>query len=164
VGIVAAIAVPALLDQRAKAVAARTTVSVPEQLLGMPRLTDPVSAQGERGMEGLPGPGDHVAGVYGTGAVRVLVGVGQYHLTQKDQREFLARARSEATGRDLHLTDVEAGALGGTMRCGAAAVAVQLTLCVFVDAGSYGIVVVSGPADDPTGTARAAREAFVHRA
>ncbi|MDP9182512.1 MAG: hypothetical protein M3P04_07025, partial [Actinomycetota bacterium] len=106
IGILAAIAIPVFLDQRAKAEAAHTTVSVPGQVLGMPHLTDRISAEGERGMEGLPGPGDHVAGVYGTGSVRVLVGVGQYHLTQRDQREFLDSARSEATGRDLTLTKV----------------------------------------------------------
>ena len=163
VGILAAIAVPAFLDQRAKAEEARTTVEVPEQVLGMPHLTDPVSAQGERGMESLPGPGDHLAGVFGTGSIRVLVGAAHYHLTAKDQREFLDAARSEATDRSMTLTKVAAGKLGGTMSCGAAVVSVQMTLCVFVDGGSYGIVLVTGPVDDPTGTARAAREAFVHR-
>lgn len=113
-------------------------------------------------MQALPGPGDHVAGAYGAAGTRVIVGVARYHLSQRDQADYIRDAEKEATGQAVQLHAVAAGRLGGSMRCGASTVA-AMTICVFADGGSYGVVVVTGPGSDPSGTARAAREAFVHR-
>lgn len=159
-GVLAAIAVPVFLDQRD--LARSTTVSAPEQVLGLPHLTDATSAAAESRMQLLPGPGDHVGGVYGTGGVRLVVGAARYHLSRSDQEEYLTSAGREASLQGATLSDVEAGRLGGSMRCGASA-RLPMTICVFADGGSYGVVVVTGPADDPTGMARSAREAFVRR-
>lgn len=159
-GVLAAIAIPVFLNQRD--LARSTVVTAPEQVLGMPRLTDPLSAAAESRMQGLPGPGDHVAGVYGTGDVRVVVGAARYHLTPGDQDSYLDAAVAEATSQGVTLADVEEGRLGGTLRCGTSSGA-AMTICVFVDGGSYGVVVVTGAVEDPSGTARAAREAFVRR-
>lgn len=160
VGVLAAIAIPVFLQQRD--LSRRTTLSVPDQVMGIPRSTDAVGAASEARMQALPGPGDHVAGAYGTGTTRVLVGVARYHMGPEAQAAYLRDAEKEATSQAVQLHGVAAGRLGGSMRCGASTVA-PLTLCVFVDGGSYGVVVVTGAGTDPTGTARAAREAFVHR-
>ena len=159
-GVLAAVAIPVFLHERD--LARKTVVAAPEQVLGMPRLNDAISAAAMARMEGLPGPGDHVAGVYGTGDVRIVVGAARYHLSSDDQDGYLDAAASEATSQGVSLEDVEPGRLGGTMRCGTASQA-PMTICVFSDGGSYGVVVVTGPADDPGGTARGAREAFVRR-
>ena len=158
-GVLAAVAIPVFLSQRD--LSRRTTVSVPDQVAGLPLATDAVGVAATARMSALPGPGDHVAGAYGSAGTRVLVGVARYHLSGKDQDEYLSHAGTEATTQGVRLAAVAPGALGGRMRCGAA-VAAPMTVCVFVDGGSYGIVVVTGTTDG-TGTARAAREAFVHR-
>jgi hypothetical protein len=160
VGVLAAVAIPVFLEQRD--LSRRTTVSVPDQVAGLPRATDAVGLAAEARMQALPGPGDHVAGAYGTGSSRVILGVAKYHLSAGEQAAYLRDAAKESTNEALHLHVVAAGRLGGGMRCGSSAFA-PLTLCVFADGGSYGVVVVTGPATDAVGTARAAREAFVHR-
>lgn len=157
-GVLAAVAIPVFLHERD--LARRTAVAAPDEVMGMPRLDDAASAAAQSRMQQLPGPGDHVAGVYGTGDVRVVVGAARYHLSSDDQDGYLTSSSSEATEQGVALVDVEPGRLGGTLRCGTKA---PMTICVFADGGSYGVVVVTGPAQDPYGTARGAREAFVRR-
>jgi hypothetical protein len=161
VGILAAIAIPVFLNQRN--LARHTTVSVPAQVAGLPRATDAVGLAAESRLGALPGPGDHVAGAYGSTGTRVAVGAAAYHLSFKDQDEYLSSAVAEARTQDVQLAKVAPGTLGGHLSCGSSRVGTT-TICVFADGGSYGIVVVTGSVDDPVGTARAAREAFVHRA
>jgi len=159
VGILAAVAIPVFLGQRD--LSKHTTVAAPELLLGMPRLTDPNSVASEQKVMTLPGPGDRVVGIYGIGQSRILVLATRYHMSSHDKRDFLAAATSEGTQQGVTLRAVDAGKLGGSLKCGDST-QVPLTFCVFVDGGSYGIVAVMG-SDDPNSTARSAREAFVHR-
>jgi len=160
VGILAAIAIPVFLNQRD--LARRTTVSVPADVAGLPRATDPAGLAAEERLGALPGPGDHVSGAYGSAAGRVVVGAAAYHLSSKDQDDYLGSAVEEARSQDVRLATVAPGRLGGHLSCGSSPTGIT-TICVFADRGSYGIVVVTGAVADPVGTARAAREAFVHR-
>lgn len=159
IAFLAAIAIPVFLNQRD--LAERTAVAAPETLLGMPRLTDPVSTAAAKQVLMESGPGSHVSGVYGIGESRIIVGASKHAMSASDEEQFLAGAVSEAQTQGVTLQDVEPGALGGTMRCGEST-QLPMTLCFFVDAGSYGIVGVVG-SDDATSTATSAREAFVHR-
>jgi hypothetical protein len=159
-GVLTAVAIPVFLQQRD--LSRRTTVSVPAEVAGLPRSTDAAGQTAEARLQALPGPGDHVAGAFGAAGTRVVVGAARYHLSSKEQRDYLSSSVAEATAQGVHLASVAPGRLGGSMRCGTSSVA-PMTICVFADGGSYGVVVVTGPTADPTGTARAAREAFVHR-
>ncbi len=160
VGMLAAVVIPQFLDGRD--LSRITAVSAPDSVLGMPRLTDAVSAAAQERLLGLPGPGDHVAGVYGVEQVRLLVGAARYRLGPAERRDFLEGASAEVGKNGMALHEVDAGALGGTFRCGTQTDGL-MTLCVFVDGGSYGLVVLTGGSDDDVGTARSAREAFVRR-
>lgn len=165
IGVLAAIAIPVFLDQRAKDVSNRTSVSLPESIGGMARLTDATSLQVERQLRSLPLAGDHLAGMYGDGTTRVAVGVTKRYMSPAEQRGFLAGAErgardSDGTGATFARTN--AGSLGGQMRCGTLAVGV--TTCFFADFGVYGTVLVFGAPGDPTDLARTARLAVEHRA
>jgi hypothetical protein len=162
IGILAAVAIPVFLDHRAKDEAARTTVSLPESIGGMARLTDANSAQLEEHLSSAALPGDHLAGVYGNGTMRVAVGVTKKYMSFAEQRGFLAGAQREAQGDGVTFADTDAGSLGGTMRCGS--YTARVTTCLFVDAGAYGTVLVIDAAQDPIALARTARAAVEHRA
>jgi hypothetical protein len=141
----------------------RTTVTVPDSVLGLPRLTDSTSASLEQRVQDLPGPGDHVGGLYGDGSVMLVVGAARYPMGRSDRKDFLKAAAEEAKRQGVTLSKARPGSLGGTFECGHHAT-LPMTLCVFVDKGSYGIIAVAGPGSNATLTARGAREAFVHRA
>lgn len=160
VGVLAAIAVPVYLERQD--LSRTTTVTAPEEVLGMPSLTDEASETARGELLAIPGPGDHVSGVYGADGVSVMVGAAHYRMRPNDQADFLRSSVREGETEGVTFRDIDAGALGGTMRCGESADP-AMTLCVFVDGGSYGVVVVTGPSEDPTGLARSAREAFVRR-
>jgi hypothetical protein len=169
-GIGAAVAVVALvlvgsalqvfLKQRS--VYQHTTVTLPPTVLGMPHLTDAAATKAESMAQAFPGPGDGVVGVYGSGDVRVVVVAAKYHMDGSNQDDFLKEAGGAAEEQGFSLTGSRAGKLGGTFRCGNHP-QLPMTLCVFTDPGSYGVVMVSGGVD-PAGTARDVREAVVHRA
>jgi hypothetical protein len=153
-------AVQVFMKQRG--IAKRTTVAVPQQVLGMPKLSGTVADAAESRLHSFPGPGDAVTGVYGDGQVTVIVLAAKYPMSGRDQRDFLSASKDEARDQGMPLHDVRPGALGGTLRCGTHAT-LPMVLCAFSDAGSYGVVAVAGPAADAEVTARGAREAFVHR-
>jgi hypothetical protein len=142
-------------------IADHTRVTLPPTLLGMPHLTDAAATKAESMAQAFPGPGEGVVGVYGSGAVRVVVVAAKYPMDGSHQDEFLDEAGGAAKAQGFSLTSARPGHLGGTFRCGDHPQA-PMTLCVFTDRGSYGVVMVVG-APDPTGTARSVREEVVHR-
>jgi hypothetical protein len=152
-------AVQVFLKQRG--VAEHTTVSLPATVLGMPHLGDAAATRAESMAQAFPGPGDGVVGVYGAGDQRVVVVAAKYPMGGSRQKDFLKEANGAAQAQGFTLSKARAGHLGGTFRCGNHP-QVPMTLCVFTDPGSYGVVMVSGGVD-PTGTARSVREAVVHR-
>jgi hypothetical protein len=162
-GILAAIAIPVFLNERSKAEASHTTISVPAQVLGMPQLTDRVTAAQIERLRTMPGAGLQFAGAYGDGRITVVVGAAKSALGFDGQRGYFAGASRSASQQGITLSKIKPGKLGGEMRCGAHRT-LPMTICAFADGGSYGVVVVTGPATDPESTARSAREAFVHRA
>lgn len=156
---IAAVVLPTFLDQGERGLVARTTVSIPEAVDGTPRMHGGMATQIERDLAGLPGPGQHLAGVYGTGALpSFAVTVAKAHMSASGRSAFMAGAQRNG---GVALVKVDPGALGGEMRCGPATEG--STVCVFVDPAAYGAIAVFG-GTDPAGTARAIRAAVEHRA
>jgi hypothetical protein len=145
IGILAAIAIPVFLNQQAKAVAARTTVSLPDTVGGDPKL--PESAQaGVRSLAArIPAEGHAQAAVYGRGStVTVVVIVGSHALNSTDQSGYLSAVKaSEARSAGVVQARVAAGPLGGTLQCGTSPDG-RRTDCAFVDAGAFGVIDVLG--------------------
>jgi type II secretory pathway pseudopilin PulG len=168
VGILAAVAIPVILNQRAKSEAARITVAAPAKVAGWSRLTDAASLELEQQLISTPGPGTHVAGVYGTGGLkRAFFTASHAQLSFADRRGFLAGAENGAARTpeftQVAFFDSDPGPLGGSMRC-ATLTANRVTVCLFADAGAYGTVTVFGPVDQGPISARTMREAVEHRA
>lgn len=72
-GVLASIVIPVFLNHSGRSLAARTTVSVPAQIAGMAPLADAGSSGYVETLQGMPGPGRHVAGGFGNGGVFVVV-------------------------------------------------------------------------------------------
>lgn len=166
--ILAAIAIPVFLDQRAKALAARTTVSLPDRVGAMVRLGTPQAAAIEARLAGIPGPGTHLAGVFGTGGtVQLAVGVTRRASTGADQQAYLRgseRGLDAVAGTTVAFADENPGTLGGSLRCGVMTPpGGSATVCFFVDAAAYGSVIVYNGSGDAVAVARQAREAVEHR-
>ena len=157
--VMAGSAAQVFLKQRS--IASHTVVALPPTVLGMPHLTDAAATRAESMAQAVPGPGDGVVGVYGAGAVRVVVVAAKYPMGGSRQEDFLDEAEGAAKNQGYTLVRTRPGHLGGSFRCGNHP-QMSVTLCVFTDAGSYGVVMVSGGLD-PSGTARDVRDAVVHR-
>jgi hypothetical protein len=161
VGILAAVAIPTFLQQRAKAEAANTTVVMPEQVVGLTRLHDARSLQLEQQLRAQTGLAS--VAVYGeSGEISVAVAVDKHLMSDGDLRNFLAGVDQGSQGRVVHVTDVSPGRLGGVMRC-ATSTTSQFSICMFADHGAYGSIVLSGKLIGRTDTAVAIREAVEHR-
>jgi hypothetical protein len=165
-GILAAIAIPVFLDQRAKAAAAGITVTIPETIGGYDRLHDASATALERQLLSPDTPGHGTAAVYGTnGHIAASVSIWTHPMTSRARAQFLAGAeRGAATQGDGKLsafTDADPGSLGGQMRC--AQLSNVVTLCMFADAGAYGSLMVGQPLTSGAAFAVQMREAVEHR-
>jgi type II secretory pathway pseudopilin PulG len=163
VGILAAVAIPVFLNQRAKAQAAATTISLPAQMLGLTQLHDARSLQMEQQLRQQPGQ-PHV-GVYGMqGSLRAAVTISKRAMSPADRRSFLAGAESEdvPNAGSLSWSDVGPGRLGGVMQC-ATATKLPFSICVFADAGAFGTITLFGPYTGRADVALALRESIEHR-
>lgn len=166
-GVLAAVAIPVFLDQRATGEAGRTSVSAPATVAGWSRLTDPASLALEKQLVSVSTPGVHVAGVYGTdGRPHAFFGASHAAMSFRDRRDFLAGAeagaqRSPETAGAV-FSDSDPGRLGGTMRC-ATLVRTEATVCFFADAGAYGMVTVFAVGEQGQGHVRTLREAVERR-
>jgi hypothetical protein len=159
-GIVAAVAVPVLLDQRIRAEWKATTVTLPQAFEGGQRTSAPPDLQPQT-PEGVP---RMEVGIYRTDAgVTVMAFAAKTAGPQttenqaEDRRGVVAGLASEG----MNLQEADAGALGGWLGCGRVAGSPS-TMCVATDHASIVSVVVTG-ADDPVAVARRLREATVHR-
>jgi hypothetical protein len=151
-GILAAIAIPVFLNQRAKAAAAAVSVELPATFQGMPQVHDQLSAAVEDPFLNAPAPGRHVAATYAQGSNRVTVAVGTYRLSPADQRNYLAGAEGamlEAVP-SLEFAPVATGRYRGTFECARLAGRTRdVTTCFWADAGSYGLIQVYGQGGVP---------------
>ena len=144
-GILAAIAIPVFLNQQAKAVAARTSVSLPDTVGGYAKLPAAAQQSIQSLITQIPAEGHAQAAVYGRGSTAtVVVIVGSHAMNASDQRGYLS-AVNDSEGRNAGVvqTTVPAGPLGGTMQCGTSPEG-QRTDCAFVDAGAFGAIDVLG--------------------
>ncbi len=145
IGILAAIAIPVALNQQARSVAARTSVSLPPTVAGVPKLPESAQAHVRALAAQIPAEGHPQAAVYGPGStVTVVVIVGSHVLSGLDQSEYLSAVKdSEVKNAGVVQSRVPAGSLGGTMQCGTSPDQ-RRTDCAFVDAGAFGVIDVVG--------------------
>lgn len=164
IGILAAIAIPVFLNQRAKAVAAHTTVNIPAMAAGLALRTDAASLRMVQPLKDLPLPGEHLAGAYGgTARPEALVSITRGFMSPTDQRGYLAgsvRSAQRASTDGAQFGSVDPGSLGGAVQCSSAP---TTTVCFFVDAGVYGSVVVFGSPDRGLQLMSELRAAVEHR-
>jgi hypothetical protein len=143
-GILAAIAIPVFLNQKARADADRVTVSLPGSVAGYQRMSGSADTAVQGVVSSLPREAGSAHGAaYGVAANVVVVVIAGHQLMRPDaQTGFLTGvARSEA-GAGIVQVPVDPGPLGGQMRCGAALDGSR-TDCAFVDAGAYGVIDVA---------------------
>ena len=163
-GILAAIAIPVFLDQRAKGTAAQTTVSMPPTAAGLTLRTDAASQQLAEQLSVSSLPGNHLVGAYGgTTRPEALVTITKHYLSAADQNAYLAgaeRGAQQSSGSPVQFEDIDAGALGGEVRCSSRA---TVTICFFADAGAYGSAVVLGIPERGTLLVPQLRAAVEHR-
>ncbi len=147
-GILAAIAIPVFLNQKAKSDAQGITISLPTQVAGYPRMTGAEDAQVQGLVAGLPAEAAGAQGAaYGVGRPSIIVIAGQ-HVSRPDfQAGFLDGVAKAEARAGVTQVPVDAGPLGGHMRCGAAIDGTR-TDCAFADAGSYGAIDVVGTGAD----------------
>jgi hypothetical protein len=166
VSLVAAVAIPVFLSQRAKAQWGSTSIALPDTFQGAPRISTPTLEQLASATGG--GYRESVVGAYRrspTDLMLIIAAKPRDALTASDQERARAGFRkgftSSSNGVDIELTQQkDAGKLGGWFGCGAARSA---KVCVATDAGSLVAVVMGPGVQDPAATARAAREATVRR-
>lgn len=164
IGILAAIAIPVFLEQRAKGVAAQTMVEIPSVAAGLPLRVDAVNDRLAQSLRDISLPGEHLAGAYGGRTqAEAIVGITKQRMSPADQRDYLAgseNAVAEGSADGALFGDVAPGSLGGRLRCSSAP---TRTICLFVDAGAYGSVVVFGTPERGQALARDLRAAVEHR-
>ncbi len=142
VGIMAAVAIPVFLNQRAKAVAAAGTLSLPGSLGSRHQLTDPANEARMSQVAAQMPKGTKVA-VYGATPTdpSLIVYIYQAHLSQVDQSSFLDGFEGAANSDAAGIHAVDPGPLGGEARCQSSAKD-ELTACMFVGpAGVVGVIV-----------------------
>jgi len=164
VGILAAIAIPVFLNERAQGRAAGTTVSTPEAALGWVRSDSTNSQQFVRRMLAAPMPGEKFAAVYETptGQRRAALLVAKVGIAPAERAAFLRGARdSETRDGASSFRDVEPGPLGGVMQCGSIRGA-GVTVCNFADEAVVGTITLLGTSEGDA-LAVQLREAVEHR-
>ena len=160
-----AIAIPVFLDQRGKAVAGRTTVSLPATVAGQPIRTDSAAAQVVQPLRDVDAPGTHLVAAYGGVAQPdFVIMITKYFMTERDQRDYFTGVRKGAqSSAGLTLgpfSSVDPGKLGGKVECASAPLA---TMCVFADAGAYGLMIGFGTREHALQLLPQVRSAVEHR-
>lgn len=163
IGILAAIVIPVFLNQRAKAQAAATTLSLPATIGSRTQLTDSSSTAFAANLAAALPSGSQVT-VYGApGDPSLILYVYPKFLPGPAQSAFLAGIAQDAQSEGLPMHQVDSGALGGQGRCGAVDQTTGGTHCVFVDAAGAVGVIVRGTGAAGELEAVAIREQVEHR-
>lgn len=156
-GLVGAVAVAAVLlgagvltvakqSSDAKSLASRTTIQMPETVVGIPRLHDAVAAEHETRM-GKVAMGPFQAGAYGTSTTLAAeVYVVRYTTAQAGVSRMIANLERGANERpELHLnfSAVDPGPLGGQMVCASFAYkGFPEQMCFFADQAVHGSILL----------------------
>lgn len=140
VGIMAAIAIPVFLNQRAKAEAAATTLTLPAAIGDRVRLTDQASQDVAQKLLASMPKNTKIA-VYGAvGDPSLIVYAYPEFLSAPEQTVFVAGVAKGAADAGASMHEVDPGRLGGAARCGD--IGGGTTHCVFADsAGAVGVLV-----------------------
>lgn len=163
VGIMTAIAIPVFLNQRAKATAAGTTMTLPATIGARQQLSDQASTDLARQLLAEMPQGTKLA-VYGApGDPSLVVYLYRQYLPAHEDAAFVAGVAKGAANAGVTMHEADPGRLGGAARCGAV-VGGGATHCVYADtAGAVGVV-VRGEGAAAEYEAVSVREQVEHRA
>jgi hypothetical protein len=175
--VLAAVAVPVYLHQRAQADLSATSVSLPPAVAGLTEVDDPATQQqladAVRSIDTCGCTEPLLMTLYqdNSGTHRILVATGKFSsaASASDQRSFSvnmwAGIRDGAAGEAATVgptVESDPGRLGGTMSCAPITADATGRVCVSVDRTSFVMMMEFGPAIDPT-LPVIVRESVVHR-
>jgi hypothetical protein len=175
--ILAAVAIPVFLHQRAQADLSATSVSLPPALAGMTEVDDPATKQqiadtvGSIDTCSCTGPLLMTVYVDNIGTHRVVVAAGKFSsaASASVQQSFSANmwvgirdSAAEEGATVGPVVEADAGRLGGTMSCAPITADATGRVCVSVDRTSFVMMMEFGPTIDPT-LPVIVRESVVHR-
>jgi hypothetical protein len=175
--VLAAVAIPVFLHQRAQAELSATSVSLPPALAGMTEVDDPATQQQMadtvRSIDTCSCTGPLLMTLYldNIGTHSVLVAAGKFSSAESAfvQQSFSAnmwtgiRESAAEEGATVGTAvETDAGRLGGTMSCAPITVDATGRVCVSVDSTSFVMTMEFGPTIDPT-LPVIVRESVVHR-
>lgn len=140
--ILAAVAIPVFLNQRARAEAGHISVSLPATVAGYPKLSGSADASIQNIVAALPAEASSQGAVYGSTRPFVVVIVGHHVMLPKDRSTFLNGVARSEHSEEVAQIPVDPGPLGGEMRCGTA-MDLTHTDCAFADAGAFGVIDVA---------------------
>lgn len=158
----------ALLQAYLAFLAPRTTIEMPDELLGMERIeADSVLGQQlDAAAAQLTGPGTEDLEIAGYGDIDQFIVVlgGEIDDGSGSPNDYFAGLEEglASGGQSITLVEAEPGTLGGEMRC-AILGDQSVSLCAWVGDGVVGTVVITGPAaDDYESTTREIRSNVEH--
>jgi hypothetical protein len=175
--VLAAVAIPVFLHQRAQAELSATSVSLPPAVAGMTEVDDPATqlqlADAVRSIDSCGCTEPLLMTLYqdNIGTHRVLVATGKFSsaASASDQRSFsvnmwagIRDGAEEEAATVGPAVETDAGRLGGTMTCAPITADATGRVCVSVDRTSFVMMMEFGPAIDPT-LPVIVRESVVHR-
>jgi hypothetical protein len=165
VGILAAVAIPVFLNQRAQS-ASPAPLTLPDTAAGLVRSEQPDTDGLSDKWLSAPIPGRKVAAYYDTpaGKHRALVLLSQLKASPAQQSAFLDGTKNSAANlgvTGLHAVDV--GEAGGQLQCGGVAKGGG-TVCGFAAPDMVGTVTVIGGSADPDALVVRMLEAIRHPA
>jgi hypothetical protein len=153
-----------------KRVSANTTIEMPAQVAGLPKIHSSEADQVNRIISGSAMPKPSLIGFYGTSAQSptAFMMVAKFPQTADQVEHNLStslRALDESVGNVVFWHTVDAGPLGGQMRCATITQNAQdVTVCMFEDTDVIGLTFSLGTAAAPGPDAVSLRDAIEHRA
>lgn len=149
-------------------VSAHTTIQMPSEIAGLPQIHSPASDELQRIMNSSSVPKPHLVGFFGATADNpsAFVMVAKYPQTADQVAHNLStslRTLDENIGNVIFWKDVDAGPLGGQMRCATVVQNAQrVSVCMFEDTGVIGLAFSYGTATSPGPDAVTLRDAVEH--
>jgi hypothetical protein len=165
-GILAAIAIPVFISQKAKSEWSATTVALPASVAGLDRIT---GAEADALIKTLVQPPLEAKdiGAYGTLGPKVVVVMAiktPAAVTEAGQAQERDNFLKGAASSGFTVTQLnEAGALGGWFGCTPAQAKPTVTICLATDQGSLFSAVIGPAVANPAQMAQQAREATITR-
>lgn len=151
---------------RHAATGSETTVVFPPRLAGLTRMDGRYDDLLAKTGRGAPVGYEIRFAIYGrSGTATAVVGAGSLPIGKYTTAQLMTYLREDLQKRGVvHLTDVDAGPLGGRMACGDDPVmSDSTTACGYVDSGAFGVVYLAGRGSRAQATVLALRAGIEQR-